>query len=276
MFVRTRSVISFPSVTIGIIAKNIPNMRQGSIRRGLLKFYFYWVALVASCLIIFFISASQLTVKPLQFEAPVSTLDDVFLPDVCPPNAFRSYHHSRHISQVSLTAEAVSVDPISRTIVMNWYPELTNTNCTSNISRVFDLYIPRWVNRVCLRRSWTHPTSEGHSWIRAVPHGVLSSRTNQPTDSMVRGSAPGTKRFLRSELSRSLSLPRSILGFIPFPPSPPSRIILSMCKSNLCSNTISNSRCAIRYIAPLSIYYQNIDTGAIGSPKVSGAFGIAV
>jgi len=119
-------------------------MHQGSIRRGLLKFYFYWVALVASCLIIFFISASQLTVKPLQFEAPVSTLDDVFLPDVCPPNALRSYHHSQHmIFQVSLTAEAVSVDPISRTIVMNWYPELTNTDCTSNISRVFDLYLPR-------------------------------------------------------------------------------------------------------------------------------------
>ena len=143
MFVRPRSVIFFPSVTIGIIAKNIPNMRQGSIRRGLLKFYFYWVALVASCLIIFFISASQIMVKPLQFEAPVSTLDDVFLPDVCPLNPFRSYHHSQHIFQVSLTAEAISVDPISRTIVMNWYPELTNTDCTSNISRVFDLYLPR-------------------------------------------------------------------------------------------------------------------------------------
>ena len=71
-------------------------MVPGSIRRGLLKFSFYWVAFVASCLIVFVVSALYMRVKPLQFEAPVSSLNNVFLPDVCPPNSFRSYHYSTH------------------------------------------------------------------------------------------------------------------------------------------------------------------------------------
>ena len=56
------------------------------LQRDLLKFSLYWVALVASCLIIFVISAMHMRVKPLQFEAPITSLDDIFLPDVCPQN----------------------------------------------------------------------------------------------------------------------------------------------------------------------------------------------
>jgi len=69
-------------------------MIRTRIRRGLLKFSFYWVALVASCLVVFVISALHMTVKPLQFQAPVGSVNDIFLPDVCPLNRFRSYHHS--------------------------------------------------------------------------------------------------------------------------------------------------------------------------------------
>ena len=73
-------------------------MLQRSIRRGLLKFSLYWAALVASCLIIFVITALHIRVKSLQFEAPITSLDDIFLPDVCPQN-------------------------------LPWYPELINLDC---------------------------------------------------------------------------------------------------------------------------------------------------
>ena len=69
-------------------------MIRRRIQRGLLKFSFYWVVLVASCLIVFVISALHMTVKPLQFQAPVSSVNDIFFPDVCPSHCFRSYHHS--------------------------------------------------------------------------------------------------------------------------------------------------------------------------------------
>ena len=57
--------------------------------------------------------------------------------------SFRIVSSLNIVLQVSLTAEAVSVDPISRTIVMNWYPELISLDCISNISRVYDVYIQR-------------------------------------------------------------------------------------------------------------------------------------
>ena len=244
-------------------------MLRRCIRRGLLfKFCIYWATFVASCLIIFFISASHMTVKPLQFEAPLSTLDDVFLPEVCPLNPFRSHNHSQHmIFQVSLTAEAVSVDPISRTIVMNWYPELSNPDCTSNISRVFDLYLPRWVKRTCTQISWANLASEGHSWILAVPHGVLSLQTNQPPDSMVWSSAPGTKRFLRSELSRSLSLLQSILGFIPLTAVRPSRTILSMCKFNCAQMLLATHAVLSDILLPFHSIIRTTKLGLSARPR---------
>jgi len=251
-------------------------MLRRSIRGGLLKFSLYWVALVASCLVIFVISALHMIVKPLHFEAPVGSLNDVFSPDVCPPN------HSDHvitqhiIFQVILTAEAISVDPISRTITMNWYPELINLDCKSNIPRVYDIYLQRWVSKTFLQISWTHIIGEAHSWIWAVPHGMLSSRTNLPSGSIVRGSAPSTKHLLRSELSRSLLLLSSFSISSPLAASRRSRAILSMCMSNLCPSAIKNSRWIIRYLAPFSFYCQNNDTGAITAPRVSRAFGVAV
>jgi len=47
-----------------------------------IKFSFYWIALVASSLIVFMSAASHMQVKPLQFQAPTGSLDDVFSPDV--------------------------------------------------------------------------------------------------------------------------------------------------------------------------------------------------
>ena len=64
-------------------------MLRGSIKKGLLKFTLYWIALVASCLIVFVISAWHMTVKPLQFQAPVGSLNNIFSPEVCPPNLSR-------------------------------------------------------------------------------------------------------------------------------------------------------------------------------------------
>ena len=47
-----------------------------------IKVSFYWIALVASSLIVFMSAASHMQVKPLQFQAPTGSLDDVFSPDV--------------------------------------------------------------------------------------------------------------------------------------------------------------------------------------------------
>jgi hypothetical protein len=50
--------------------------------RDSIKFSLRWIALVASSLIVFMSAASHMQVKPLQFQAPTGSLDDVFVPDV--------------------------------------------------------------------------------------------------------------------------------------------------------------------------------------------------
>jgi len=50
--------------------------------RDSIKFSLYWIALVVSSLIVFMSAASHMQVKPLQFQAPTGSLDDVFVPDV--------------------------------------------------------------------------------------------------------------------------------------------------------------------------------------------------
>ena len=59
-----------------------PPMVLRYIHQDFLKFCLYWIFLVASCVIGFVLAATHMTVKPLQFQAPTSSVDDVYLPNV--------------------------------------------------------------------------------------------------------------------------------------------------------------------------------------------------
>ncbi|KAF4622263.1 hypothetical protein D9613_009525 [Agrocybe pediades] len=47
-------------------------------------------------------------------------------------------------ADVELTAEIVAVDPLARTLTMNWYPTLTDFNCTPSmpITNTMDIFMP--------------------------------------------------------------------------------------------------------------------------------------
>jgi len=150
---------------------------------------------------------------------------------------------------------------------MNWYPKITNLDCKSNISRIFDVYVQRWVNRTYVQISWTHLISEAHFWIRAAPHGVPNSRTNQPSDLIVRSSASTTKHLLHLELSRSLSLPSSIPVCISSHARRLSRAILLMCKSNLCPSAILTNDGSSDILPPCQSIIKTMILGLSPHPK---------
>ncbi|KAF8961645.1 hypothetical protein BDZ97DRAFT_1828358 [Flammula alnicola] len=191
------------------------------------KFSLYWAALVSTCLVSFFIAASHMTVKPLQFQAPISSIDDWFTADV------------------TLTAEAVSVDPISRTIVMNWYPALTSTtNCSSNAHIVTDIYLTNMLLDTS-SPSWTAQPADGDhaafrlngtEWCLGLVHTYPSFRT---VTKLV-----ASKEYL---LVQSIGSHSSLQSY-PFDV----------------------------YLAPFSFYTRNVNTGTVSAPKVTDAFGIAV
>jgi len=60
-----------------------PSMVLGHIHRDFLRFSLYWIFLVGSCLIVFMLAATHMSVKPLYFQAPISSVDDMFSPNVC-------------------------------------------------------------------------------------------------------------------------------------------------------------------------------------------------
>ena len=78
-----RKQIFRPHPSLLWITKRFSSMVQRCIRlRDSIKFSLYWIVLVASSLIVFMGAASHMQVKPLQFQAPTGSLDDVFVPDV--------------------------------------------------------------------------------------------------------------------------------------------------------------------------------------------------
>ncbi|KDR72369.1 hypothetical protein GALMADRAFT_159048, partial [Galerina marginata CBS 339.88] len=197
---------------------------QRQIRRDFIKFSIYWIALVSTCLVAFLISASYMRVEPLQFQAPIISSFDVFTPDV------------------SLTAEAISVDPLARTIVMNWYPELTSLDCSKNDSIITDIYLSRM---------------------------LLDS------------SSPSWSSQLQDQATFRLNGTEICLGLNPPFPSFRTVTKLISSKQyvrvkQIAQQSTFQSYPFDVYAAPFSFYTQNVETGAITALKVSDSFGIAV
>jgi len=96
---------------------------------------------------------------------------------------------------------------------------------------------------------------------------VLSSWTNLPLDSTVRGSASNIKHFPRSELLRSLSLPRSISAFSLWPSNRPSKATLSICKCTLCLSSNSDSRRQSDILLPCQSIVRTMTLGLSAHPR---------
>ncbi|KAF8804302.1 hypothetical protein BYT27DRAFT_7194475 [Phlegmacium glaucopus] len=194
------------------------------IRSDFSKFCLYWIAFITLCLVAFVIAALHLTVKPMQFQAPTRSLDDILSPDV------------------SLTAEVTSVDPISRIIVMNWYPELTSINCSSEAAFVTDIYL-----------SATLLDTSSPSW------------TAQPADTPA-------FRMNSTQICLNLIIPNPSFRTV-------TKLIAS--KENLELQKIAEQSTIQSYpfdvyLAPFLLYTRNVETGVISALKISDSFGIAV
>ncbi|KDR70684.1 hypothetical protein GALMADRAFT_214418 [Galerina marginata CBS 339.88] len=57
------------------------NICQRRVPRDIVKFLVCWIALVGTCFIAFLTSALHMAVKPLRFQAPDASNDDLFLPE---------------------------------------------------------------------------------------------------------------------------------------------------------------------------------------------------
>ncbi|KAF8961637.1 hypothetical protein BDZ97DRAFT_1828320 [Flammula alnicola] len=199
-------------------ASDTDSQANSSRLKDFTKFSLYWGALVTTCLVSFFIAASHMTVKPLQFQAPIA---------------------------VTLTAEAVSVDPISRTIVMNWYPAWTSTiNCSSKAPSVIDIYLTN-VLLDTSSPSWTAQPAAGDQTAFRMNGtewclGLVSTYTSFRTVTKLVAS----KEYL---LVQSIGSHSSLQSY-PFDV----------------------------YLAPFSFYTRNVNTGTVSATKVTDAFGIAV
>ncbi|KAF9556118.1 hypothetical protein CPC08DRAFT_820643 [Agrocybe pediades] len=68
--------------------------------------------------------ASLMRVNPLSFQAPIMSAIDAISADI------------------ELTAEIVAVDPLTRTLTMNWYPTLV-TDCPPSAPITMDIFMPR-------------------------------------------------------------------------------------------------------------------------------------
>ncbi|KDR77562.1 hypothetical protein GALMADRAFT_138652 [Galerina marginata CBS 339.88] len=193
-------------------------------QRNSTKFSLYWIALVAPFLISFMIAAWRMQVKPLQFQAPPPSTYDLFIPDV------------------SLIAEAISVDPISRTVVMNWYPTLTSVNCSSNPPTVIDIYLPNTLLDMS-SPSWTPQSMD-------QPAYRLNSTQNC------------------FGLFQAYSSFRTITKLV----AAKEYVIIRLMEDQSSFQSYPFDA----YLAPFAFYTRNIATGDVKALKVSQAFGIAV
>ncbi|KDR70691.1 hypothetical protein GALMADRAFT_144577 [Galerina marginata CBS 339.88] len=181
-----------------------------------------WVLLVVSCLIISLSIAPHVTVKPLKFQAPVPSSDDLFIPDV------------------SLTAEVVSVNPTSRTVVMNWYPEFVSINCS--VPLVLDIFVPvTLLDRKSA--SWSAQLDDQPALRLNSTESCLNLTPMYPSFQTV------TKLITSKEYTRVQSFAKQ-----PTFQSYPFDV----------------------YLAPFSFYTRNVQTGIIAAVKVSDSFGVAV
>ncbi|PPQ68172.1 LOW QUALITY PROTEIN: hypothetical protein CVT26_005778 [Gymnopilus dilepis] len=88
------------------------------------------ITLIASSCITFIIGASGLRVKPLSLHAATSPA----------PANVRSLAYGS-IPQLIFAIEVITADPMSRTITMDWYPQLESRCRTSGSSEVMDIFV---------------------------------------------------------------------------------------------------------------------------------------
>ncbi|KAH9484382.1 hypothetical protein JR316_0003863 [Psilocybe cubensis] len=194
-------------------------------RNDVIQFTLNWTMLVGTCLTGFVFFALHMTVKPTQFVAPMDMDPSLFQPDV------------------NLTAEVVSVDPVSRTIIMNWYPELVDQSCNISDPIIVDIFIPK-VLLDATSPSFSTDTDD-NAVIRmnntalcfALDQNYISFRT---VTKLV-----ASKEFLVAE---SIGTQRTFQSY-PFDV----------------------------YVAPFTFYSENLATPGVTKPlRVSQSFGIAV
>ena len=267
------------------VTKRSSNMDQRCVRlRDSIKFSLYWIALVAASLIVFMIAASHMQVKPLQFQAPTGSLDDVFVPDVVffrlpdaiVTNANNSIGQSDSGSGLrGSNIENDRYELVSWTIILlvklfvksvNSYRHLhTKVSCEEILAlshlKLMDLL------------------HVAHSWIRAVHHGLYSQWINQPFAWIALNIVwVSIKHMLPSEQSQNSSHQKSYLKLKPWHTSHHSRTTLSTCKPGWISSKHPKQLRfnPIRYIAPFAFYTRNVGTGEVAAVKIPKAFGIAV
>ncbi|KDR67422.1 hypothetical protein GALMADRAFT_1086258 [Galerina marginata CBS 339.88] len=163
-------------------------------------------------------------VKPLQFQAPPPSTYDLFIPDV------------------SLIAEVISVDPISRTIVMNWYPKMTSENCSSNHSTAIDIYIPNTLLDMT-SPSWTAQTVDQPAYrlnSTQICANVMQAYSSFRTITKLVASKEYLVLQVVEDQSSFQSYPFDV------------------------------------YLAPFAFYTRNQETGEVAALKISQAFGVAV
>ncbi|KDR70689.1 hypothetical protein GALMADRAFT_144575 [Galerina marginata CBS 339.88] len=163
-----------------------------------------------------------MTVKPLQFQAPDASYDDYFKPEI------------------TLIAEAVSVDAISRTIVMNWYPNFTAINCSQSLT--MNIYIPVMLLDMS-SPSWNNQLKDLPVFQLNSTQACLGTSTTYSSFRTVTKLLT-SKQYLRVQ---------SFIGQANFQGYP-----------------------FDVYLAPFSFYTQNLESKAITALKVADSFGIAV
>ncbi|PPQ98279.1 hypothetical protein CVT26_013523 [Gymnopilus dilepis] len=206
------------------------------------RFFIYWLAIVTITTVSFLATASKLVVKPLDFEAPISSTTDLFIPDVS-SSVFLAFHicFMFLIRQVSLLAEFISVDPIARTMTMDWYPTLQALNCSSSEPLIVDVYVPN----VLLDTSSPsyNTTLLDQPTIRLNSTTLCISSIQYPSFRTI-----SKLVALRGEFSLEDTARKSTLENYPFDV----------------------------YLAEIAVYTRNLKTSAVMGPKVSGSFGVAV
>ncbi|KAF8965066.1 hypothetical protein BDZ97DRAFT_1813442 [Flammula alnicola] len=185
------------------------------------KFALYSVAFIGVSLGAFITSISYLAVKPLQSRAPLGF----------------SYP-----AEVSLMAEVLSVDPISRTIKMDWYPQFTAVDCTKD-PVVMDILITQSLL-----------DTSSPSWTAQPPYLPLYRlNTTENCLNLITTPYPSF-RTVTKLLASSV--------YVPILPASG-------------HSTLQNYPFDV-YIASFSFSTRNAQTGAVTALNVTNSFGVAV
>ncbi|KDR77578.1 hypothetical protein GALMADRAFT_138664 [Galerina marginata CBS 339.88] len=186
-----------------------------------MKFIFYAIALVGLSAGVFIACVHYLAVKLFKARAP---LEGTFETDV------------------SLMVEALSVDPISRTITMDWYPMFTALNCSEDPLEL-DIFLTQSLL-----------DSSSPSWIPQAPFLPLYTMNGTDICLGLAGTPFPSFRTVTKLLASSSNTPvlpvsgQSTLQDFPFD----------------------------EYIAPFTFSIHNIRTGVITAPNITTSFGAAV